>query len=1225
MRRVAYTSVVEHQFELLAKIGKLVLILDGWNELDESSRNRARVDLEELNRDYPNLSIVISSRYTDFEMPIDGPIVEVELLSEEQQLELAKSLRNAEGEVLMDHAWRTPGLRELVAIPLYLTALMKHANEDSLPTTKEEVLKAFVEEQENNRVKIATLRQTLLGFHRKFLECIAVSATQLESVTLPDVQARAAVNEMQKLLNIQGQIAEPIQPTKVLDALVNAHMLVRSGLEAGGYSFQHQQFQEWFAATHVEQLMLLCRQGDEEAVKTIRRAILDLPIWEEAVLFACERMSRESENGREATAWMIIETLGIDPMFSAEMIWRSSTEVWELVGDKVVEFARNWHVSGRVDRALAFMIASGKHEFSEIVWPLFADEAEQNQLHALRAGRILRIGVLGPGLRERIAALPELVRSNIISAIAADGDMEGIELATGLAKSDPSLKVRKSTITSLIFRRADRFAKEILDTSPDEVWASLALSWRSQDFVDPEVSARIQVEIERLREEETDPGKSLHSILSSYAFDPGSVEAVQELVEKINFSRGVDNGWLVHRAFEYYPDEVLAGLVTLLEGGKELPHSAKELLRGSGVLTDDGPLADLVLEHYLDGNNAAIAVVLVGTGTIGKLIEKVVELYPRIRPKNGEYNQSLADEYHTLLNLISNTNVGPFSEAVLERANTVDPDQIYVLCELISRHGVGERDFKQITTETRKLVGAAVQRWGETLLASSEVSRAQFAAIASASTRLGDSELLPVMLKLLSEEQNRRKLEQQAMHEARSLGQQVKNTALMYYTNLYMSAFCAMGDEQTVAAMRPHLRDLDFGVEAALVIRSVWQTSQPQKIESGVFPSWPDFSVVAAAHSNRAAVESGPTHAFVEDIIVVVQALIDGETDEAQYHHALKLAAVAFSMPYANMTKTIDKLLQLPVPVARKQELLTVLVIAGEPISSELVIRGIDELLGEAESKPWVIHEQHGWLLKGWLRLLPFTEKPAAIFQILERVESLKVRPLNLDAFIEALGYSTSIEAETVLGQLAKTDNRFMHKREWLMALERRNTLSAARLLLELICQGSLTDTPGSYRSWDISTMIAGLMLSHKQFRQDVYDGFTSLGNGPAKLILEQAIASKPDPVGILLMIRQAAAAKRSIGPTGLMSALREVLITRTPMGSYGVQELSGLPAAELRKALFDLMVNGSEEESRLSADCLREVDEIRDDYGQVDSDPRHPDIATGIPWPNLDLVAPDG
>lgn len=498
LRRAAFRDTSERQLGVLAQHGKLVLILDGWNELDEASRRRARNDLKALRRDFPDMRVVISSRHRDFDIPIDGPVVEVELLTEDQQLELAKSLRGPDGESLMDHAWRTPGLRELVAIPLYLTAMLKQAPGGSLPTTKEEVLRSFVAELEQDRDKLVTLREALQDFHREFLEEVAVEATEYETVALSEARARAAVNTAQNRLKAEKQIAELLKPMNVLDALVNAHVLVRSGAEGGGVSFQHQQFQEWFASFRVQQLMLFAAQGDEDAGKMLRESILDIPVWEEAILFACDRLSRADGDGVKAVAHAILETLGIDPLLSAEMIRRSSDDVWDQIRDDVVSFVNRWHTPERVDRAVKFMTDTGRPEFSEFVWPLISDVDNQVHLRALRAGRRFRPGVLGPDAEERIAALPEEVREHVISEIATNGGMEGIELATSLAKADKSPKVRKSAIESLVFRRADRFAKEILESSSDEVWQSLARNWHSREFADAEVSARIQEEADKL-------------------------------------------------------------------------------------------------------------------------------------------------------------------------------------------------------------------------------------------------------------------------------------------------------------------------------------------------------------------------------------------------------------------------------------------------------------------------------------------------------------------------------------------------------------------------------------------------------------------------------------------------------------------------------------------------------------------------------------------------------
>jgi hypothetical protein len=110
-RRNAFRAFRPQHFMQVAYCGRLTLLLDGWNELDPGSRIRALRDLRALRRDYPLLGIVIGTR-RDLR-PLSGPVVEIEALSEDQQLELARALRGTEGEALIDQAWRTPGVREL--------------------------------------------------------------------------------------------------------------------------------------------------------------------------------------------------------------------------------------------------------------------------------------------------------------------------------------------------------------------------------------------------------------------------------------------------------------------------------------------------------------------------------------------------------------------------------------------------------------------------------------------------------------------------------------------------------------------------------------------------------------------------------------------------------------------------------------------------------------------------------------------------------------------------------------------------------------------------------------------------------------------------------------------------------------------------------------------------------------------------------------------------------
>src|SRR5260221_14686652 len=145
--------------------------------------------------------------------------------------------------------------------------------------------------------------------------------------------ARNSVAKTDDVLVEQGQLTEKPQPNIVLETLVGHHLLTRSG-DPAGYSFQHQQFQEWYASHFVERLML-ASVGDAASRDKLKADVLNEPAWEEATLFACERLARGDQNQQEACGTAILAAFEVDPNLAAEMIFRSTDAVWARVGPTI--------------------------------------------------------------------------------------------------------------------------------------------------------------------------------------------------------------------------------------------------------------------------------------------------------------------------------------------------------------------------------------------------------------------------------------------------------------------------------------------------------------------------------------------------------------------------------------------------------------------------------------------------------------------------------------------------------------------------------------------------------------------------------------------------------------------------------------------------------------------------------------------------------------------------
>ena len=343
-QRPAFNGVIESDVLKLAERGRLLLMLDGWNEVDPAARRKLRIELGQLRRDYPDTRIVITTRRQMLDVPVAGPHIAIEPLSDEQEMAIAHARLGAAGEKIVDDAWRTPGVRELIATPLYLSALLAGGSSGARPTTKEEVLRLFVRQQEQASDHAEALLAMLFGCHAAILTALACHLNARGSTTMTDADARRIVMTAITQLREQGQLAGQPEPFAVLELLSAHHTLMRSGHD-GGLAFQHQQFQEWYASHKVAELMHASVAGSSAARETLRIKILDQPAWEESILFAVERMSRE-QDGVPVAAHAVRLALAIDPMLAGEMIYRAATAVWEIVKAEIIAFADRWHRQG---------------------------------------------------------------------------------------------------------------------------------------------------------------------------------------------------------------------------------------------------------------------------------------------------------------------------------------------------------------------------------------------------------------------------------------------------------------------------------------------------------------------------------------------------------------------------------------------------------------------------------------------------------------------------------------------------------------------------------------------------------------------------------------------------------------------------------------------------------------------------------------------------------------
>ncbi|NYG46514.1 DNA polymerase III delta prime subunit [Bradyrhizobium sp. IAR9] len=1217
-RRAAFKDVGHDDLVALAERGRLLLALDGWNELDAAARKRIRLDLDRIRLDWPHVRVVVTTRRQALDVPIGGPRIAIDSLSEDQQMAIARAQSGDAGAKIVDDAWRTGGVRQLIATPLYLSALLGGASRGIRPITKEEVLRLFVEQHEHATEHAEALNAILLGCHASVLRALAHQLNAASSTAMAESQARRVVVGALNELRQQGQMTGQLEPSAALDVLTSHHVLIRSGSGNGTISFQHQQFQEWFASYDVEDLMRRSVGGEAGTQVRLRAAVLDQPAWEESVLFAVERVSRETD-GAAIIAHAVRLALAIDPMLAAEIIYRSGAGVWELVRTDVMAFVDRWHKPGDVDRAVRFMIITGQPEFAPRIWPLASSTNSQIQLPTLRIAPRFRPSVLGADLASKVAALPDETREHLLALIASESGVDGMELATELGKVDPSPKVQAEVVQYLLFRRAERHASALLAAAHEETWALVASRGYDDEVSDPVTAKRLAQERAKLIAAAKTPSERLRFLLDDSVNDPDRDAKIAATISDPEFSvkYGQSSSSSLYFAQERAPAAVLQGLRQRIEAGLELPLHADDFLDQLGVV-DDGPSAAVILDTRQDNRANDKLAAFAGPKTTGTLIDRYLECTRALRADRN--NRQLSDEHYRIRTRIRATRPSAFVEAFIARADTDDLTLIHDLCDLAAAHGDtnGKCQTIPLDPEARTALVGILRRWVDAVATLPKSRREDLCEVSNAIGRFGLHELLPEQIRLLDEELVRLTKARDGFLMAQQRGDiEATSEARMRYGNQYQRAFSLIGSGDVARAVVKYLEHPEFGLEAALVIKSV-SDKQLRVPEPDLFQRWPWFDEVAAARSARSAAPAELANSYGDPIWAAIDRLAHLENQKPQHALAITISRVALAMPHRNQDALIARVIALPQPLTSKRELLAAVAMDGQVLDAHLVMRAIDDWIADAgadQTKAW--HKrQNTWEIEPWLELLPYTDNPDAVIEGLTKVKAFYqsgwAQPW--ERVLTAVSVVPGPAGDTLLANLARAHRDIATEFDWMRRILRRNTASSALLYVDLFLEGVLGTEREAPDPWSIGRELAQYAEEFSELKTELKRRYET-ASGKGRTMLEHLFGEIGDEADLMTMIEKYAAEGRPydqrMGQVVYAVTVREVPVSEGS-NSYNIYPAS---VGAVRKTLFS-MLDGEASKAALAKQCLSAIDHHRDAYGIAANDPRHPDVMSDKPWP---------
>jgi hypothetical protein len=1214
LARPAFQDISEEDFRKAATRRGVVLLLDGWNELDGHAHTRARVQIGRLKAELPEMGLVISTRKQALDVPLGGIHVELMPLNDSQQMEIAMALRGDAGAKMVDQAWRTDGVRELVAIPLYLTTLLSLPMGGLFPTTKEEVLRHFVTAQEKQAAHAEALRAVARGFQQDYLEGLAVFATRTNTA-ISENNARRSISVTETRLVQNCQITFKSHPDAVLEVLVSNHVLMRVG-ETPGVSFQHQQFQEWYASHSVER-RIVAEVNDPKACAALKAEVFDLPAWEEATLFAVERLARGEQHQRAACSKAILTAYDVDPMLAAEMIFRATEEVWKPIAATIQARVRRWHAPATVDRAVRFMLNSGRPEFLDLLWPLISDDNQQVSLTALRNCRRFRPSVLGKDAAKKIKELPTHPRMVLLHEIASHGGIDGLNLAADIAKDDPDAELQESVVGALAFRRADRHVAIVLKKARDATFDRVARKGLIDKVDDREVQNGLAAARKRMMADKTSPYDRLRQIIDAEKPIDSNAE-ITDIIKTMKIERRQDAGvHFIYEACKRYARAVAEGLLARVREGGTLFYGADDILAAAGFALESDDLYNLAMaETARNDDRAEAAASVLGPNAVGRMVDALLDA-SRELSATDQYDKTASDRYHDIRSRIAHAPGASLVTAVRARSAEADSETMAQLADLLSRRPEEEIQGSHIargrpfSASDLATIRGLVQDWGSRMLRTEDAQRWHKSRVAALASHAPSVELLPLLKRLLDDNLQRyRAFREQAQAAGWKHGKAV-DEARQPMMDEYQRAFLAIDSPETAELMKEYLADEHFGVLAALVLAAQWRAANeppPDKRFAGSV----DWSRVEGKREALAAAPDA-TSDQAETIFAAIETLIGEGATDASRMLAVGLAVVAVRLPYGQRDATIQKLLEL-APRRSLAALLFSLALSGHVIDIGLVKDGLAKVQEAGKKQSWVLSDNYE--VREWLRLLPFIGDPAEALAVVQSLPIEQITTDQLGEMISAFGQAPGEDAEKALQAFGDAYPKLRDHYTWRNAVFRCKTESSARQLVDMAANGKLTG--GHSERWHTVRQIGALFDEHPNVRLHAYALLKDGADTSGLALLAEAVAENPDAEGLLLLLRLGAQQRRSrISRRTIESVVTKHVPVENWKSAYNVVPIS---TARLRRTLLAMTTDGGLADP--AARCLNEIDRVRDEYGMPEGEPRHPDLASGKPWP---IMTSDG
>jgi hypothetical protein len=1206
-------------------------LLNGWNEIAETYSNEAVVALAQLERNFPATGIVVATRTHYVSPPLPGSFRAKLLPFNRRQRsdylnqtlgDRANRLRlQLEGSRVLDDLTRTP------LILAEVTTIFQSGG--PIPTTRIGVLGAVMTLVESSEVHRHHLqRAPLANGAQHYLTELAARMTDRGEVIIPEGSARSIVHAISTRLKEAQQIATVPDPATILHELCAHHVLERLEYPVIMFRFQHQQFQEFYAARFVANaLVRLIESGDATADQAFAASYINKPMWEGPTRMVAEEIQlRTEENGTtkkdaiDSSVRLIRLALRVDPILAGDLSRLCGPAAWEAVRAEVSKVLRDWYAVGEIHHrqlALAAMLATGYDDFVDILVPLFTDKDRQVRVAAYAAGDAFYPTSLGTDWRRAVESWDEEARADFVyevthRALSAD-------IGESFAMNDPSAKVRDRAIQDLSWIGATDALTRVTDSLDDAALES-ALPAFIPETVPDALRPRIVAANRRALVHDTKPLDRIRRLLRGVEF--GDDVAAVDLMSELNaLAPPLDQyaGLAVGQALKIVKAHDPTGASTwvtakLLDGTLSGEHWRPFVISVPQQQADD--LINQLATRELQFREAsAIRIILAASATpalIAQMFAKLCDLQGAtsaggVQPVAWTCLGQLRELLRTIPVEIVVTGMMP------SLIGEFGADSFGALVEIFGR--INANNAGELRSALSEPLRQSLRRYlkdGILKVVSDNLfddSTRSHAAIALA--RIGDTEDLPDLRRLIDAD----------------IVRQNTSGNRTTYSNWYVEALLGLDAPDVDATLIELLHEPKYEREAA---RGLLRLAGPPNREAAWLGNRTDFEAIWLAREGRRppGFDEARAKRYAQAIKQRISELKQESTTAANaQHYAIRLKDLAVLLAVLDGRASADFVIETLTPPGHgdgyaRMNGVRALLQSGAALTLDSMLAVLDPAIEHTLSQG-LYNEQNLSLLVDCLELLPFSDDPArAITRIEEVMARFEHRPYHFRDLVTALGYTRSEAVVPFLLNLARGKGGLQNMEDaWIEALGRLNVPAARRALLSFIdpeIPWMGVDITFDYRNSErFAAYVSEWARLDPPLKQRLI-GFSESTLTPMQNQLLPAIYNKLSTEDALLA--GANLLRRTMVRYGVDRGFETLFLERRPYGSSGSFVFVPRNAEPVRAKLFQ-MVLSDPSRRKVAFSILGQVEVWRIEYGRPNSEPRHPMIESGEPWPPISFM----